>query len=330
MGRFTGMASKILEAESIAVFTHTNMDGDAAGSSAALCAVMRKLGKACCVVMEDEIPAYLAFLENAAEPMFINDPGFSAELAVAVDMGEEERLRSRKAAFHAAHFSVVIDHHEGTPDIGDLAVCEPESAAAACLVFELIRELEAASGSVLMDKQVAEALYVGILTDTGSFRYSNADERSLEIVRALYRYDIDHSGICNRIYNSYPLSQLRLEARVLENAELFAGGKAVISACLLSDIESCGADQDQTDTCIDRLRSIAGVEIAAIIKEKSEGEFKLSMRAKDYANVAAICRGFGGGGHERAAGANFNIPLSECWPMVKAACERELESKEKA
>ena len=122
MSRFSELAAALLAADGIAVYTHTNMDGDAAGSSAALCAVMRKLGKACCVVMEDEIPAYLAFLENAEEPMFINDPGFSADLAVAVDMGEEERLRSRKAAFHGAHFSVVIDHHEGTPDIGDLAV----------------------------------------------------------------------------------------------------------------------------------------------------------------------------------------------------------------
>ena len=329
MGRFTSIASRLLEAESIAVYTHTNMDGDAAGSSAALCAVMRQLGKSCRVVMEDEVPAYLAFLENAEEPYFVSDFTGGADLSAAVDIGEEQRLGKRSALFHSAPVSVVIDHHEGIPDIGMDVVCDPQSAASACLVYELIRELEAQTGKTLLDRQTAEALYVGIVTDTGSFRYSNSDKNSLEVTLALYGCGIDHSGICNHIYNSYPLSQLRLESRVVEHAELFCGGKAVISTCLLSDMEACGANQDQTDTCIDRLRSIEGVEIAAIIKEKSDGVFKLSMRAKDYADVAAICKGFGGGGHERAAGANFEIPLRECLPMVKAAVEKALEGQDR-
>ena len=324
MSRFSELAAALIEADGIAVYTHTNMDGDAAGSSAALCAVMRKLGKRCSVVMEDEVPGYLRFLENAEDPYFVSDPGFAPDLSAAVDIGEEQRLGMRSALFHSAPRSIVIDHHEGEPDIGDIAVRDPGSAAAACLVYELIRELEAQSGRQLIDKETAEALYVGVVTDTGSFRYSNSDKNSLEVTLALYDYGIDYSGICNRIYNSYPMSQLRLEGRVLSNAEIFAGGKAVISACLLADLEAVGAEEDQTDTCIDRLRSIEGVEVAALIKEKEEGFFKLSMRSKDYVNVAKLCAEFGGGGHERAAGAHFHEALSSCWPKVKEACIKAL------
>ena len=112
---------------------------------------------------------------------------------------------------------------------------------------------------------------------------------------------------------------------MLENAEIFADGRGVISVCLLSDLEACGATMDQTDTCIDRLRSIGGVEVAALIKEKEDGVFKVSMRSKDFVNVAELCARFGGGGHQRAAGANFYEPLTECWPKLKEACIKALE-----
>ena len=322
--KYEALVSAVNKASDIAIFTHVNMDGDAAGSAAALCLALRKLGKKATVIVEDALPAYLGFIEDPDHPIFVFDAE-NTDLSFAVDIGEKHRLENRVDTFYKANSFICIDHHNGTPDIADTYVSDASAAASAVLVCELIEALEISLNRDLFDSRIAEALYVGILTDTGCFKFSNADKKALETTAFLLDYGFDHAAVCSRIYDSFPLCQLKLEALALQNAEIFAEGKAVVTAILISHLESCGARHEHAETCIDAIRCIDGVEIAAVIKEKESGIFKLSLRSKNNANVAVIAGEFGGGGHDKAAGATFEGSLAELYPKLKSAVIDELK-----
>lgn len=328
---FTDIISKIAAAKSAMLFTHVNMDGDAMGSTMALCRVMRKLGIDAHIMVEDKAPRFLQFMDDGS--FFLDVEEYRAQgspaydLAAAVDIGQDKRLENRVEEFRRAAVSICIDHHHHTSEdcgFADSERRDPSAAAAAVLVQELIEEMEMAKGLCLMDKDVAEDLYIGIMTDTGCFKFSNTDGRAHGCVARLFAQGIDHNGICTKIYESYPEAQLRLEALAMDRMERFADGKACISWCTLKDFEELGADISLADTCIDRLRSVEGVEIAAFIKEKEDGSFKLSTRSKMYANVNAICAVFGGGGHLKASGATFRCSLEEAIAQLKPEIEKEL------
>ena len=140
----------------------------------------------------------------------------------------------------------------------------------------------------------------------------------------LYEYGIDHSAICNEVYDNYPLAQLQLEAAAINDAELFAAGLGVISVCTLAHLERYNASSDMTESAIDKLRSIRGVEIAAYIKERSENCYKISLRSKSVANVLNIAKAFNGGGHIKSAGATVECGLAELYTKLREEMIREL------
>ena len=313
------------------LFTHVNMDGDAMGSTMALCRVMRKLGTDVHILIEDAVPRYLQFMDDGSFFVTLDDyrAGGSAgyDLALAVDIGQDKRLESRIAEFRMGRESCCIDHHSHTTEdsgFADAELRDPSAAASAVLVQELIEEMEKRLDISLLDKDAAEDLYIGTMTDTGCFKFSNTDARAHASAARLFDKGIDHNGICTRIYESYPEAQLRLEAFVMDRMVRFADGRACISWCGLEDFEELGADISMADTCIDRLRSVEGVEIAAFVKEKEPGVCKLSLRSKMYANVNAICSVFGGGGHIKASGATFSCSPEEVFAQIKPEVEKEL------
>ena len=304
----------ISEAQKILIFTHMNMDGDAAGSSCALCRSLRLMGKDCFVLLEDDCPDYLAFLNKGV--YFTKDVPWNADICIAVDCGDDSRIEKRKDVFHAAK-TLCIDHHLKSGPFAQVSVIDAEAPAAGSLVFELLQAMDAP-----LDTEIAEALYVAIATDTGAFRYSNTTPQAHMDAAKLYAYGIDHGELCNRIWGSYPLAQLQLEALALERADIFAGGKAVISWCTLDDLQRFNAKTEHTETCIDRLRSISGVEAAAFIREKEDGSFKVSLRSKSYADMSAVARRFDGGGHLRASGGRLNgVSMEEAVSRLKTALE---------
>ena len=328
---FTEIIEKLSVAKTAMIFTHVNMDGDAMGSTMALCRVMRKLGCDAHILIEDRVPRYLSFMDDGS--FFISLEDYRAQgspvydLAFAVDIGQDQRLEKRIDEFRKGAVSCCIDHHRHTTEdsgFADHEVRDASAAASAVLVQEMVEEMEGRMGISLIDKDTAEDLYIGIMTDTGCFKFSNTDARAHSCSARLFAKGIDHNGICTRIYESYPECQLRLEALAMDRMERFAGGRACISWCTLEDFEELGADISMADTCIDRLRSVEGVEIAAFFKEKEAGLFKLSMRSKLYANVNGICAAFGGGGHMKASGASFSCSLEEAIAQLKPEIEKEL------
>ena len=306
----------IEQAQKILIFTHANMDGDAAGSSCALCRSLRLMGKDCFVLLEDECPDYLKFLDE--DGYFIFEAPWKADVSIAVDCGDDSRIEHRTLYFHAAAKTLCIDHHMKTGPFAQESVIDPEAPAAGSLIFELLQIMNAP-----IDKAVAEAVYVAIDTDTGSFRYGNTTPQAHLDAAKLYAYGIDHVKLSNRVWDSYPLPQLKLEALAVERAVLFAGGKAVLSWCTQDDLKTYGARMEHSEMCIDRIRSISGVEAAAFIREKPDGSLKVSLRSKSYADVNAVARAFDGGGHLRASGCTLRgMTIEQAAAAIKPVMER--------
>ncbi|HHX92864.1 MAG TPA: bifunctional oligoribonuclease/PAP phosphatase NrnA [Clostridiales bacterium] len=306
----------LTEADSILLFPHIHMDGDALGSSVALCIALRQLGKNCSILVNEDIPEYLAFLDNG---YCVRETAGTAHVSMAVDCGDASRVEDRKEAFYGAEKTLCIDHHLLHADFAEECYVDPDAAATGIPVFHLIRKLGAA-----ITPEIADALYVAILTDTGSFRYSNADRTTHLLVAELYDYGLNHVPLCNAVYDNIPLSQLRLEAGALESMQLFADGKACIGHLTLEEIQKLGGTPDQTETVIDRLRSIQGVEVAVFLREKGVDTYKASFRSKSYADVGSIAHRLGGGGHRKAAGCTIAAPLEEAIRIVREAVLREL------
>ena len=316
MHDWNALIKTIREAQKILIFTHMNMDGDAAGSSCALCRSLRRMGKDCFILLEDDCPEYLAFLDE--DGYFTYEAPWTPDLSIAVDCGDDSRVEKRKEIFHAAGITACVDHHRKFEPFAQIEVVDPDAPAAGSLIFELLQEMDAP-----VDKEVAEALYVAISTDTGSFRYGNTTSQAHLDTAKLYGYGIDHVKLCNYVWGNYPLAQLKLEALAIERAQIFADGKAVVSWCTLEDLKRYSAKSENTEMCIDRLRSIAGVEAAAFLKEKPDGSFKVSLRSKSYADVNAVARQFAGGGHLRASGGTLRgVTAEQGIELLKPAMEQ--------
>ena len=323
MNKWTDIVNCIKEAERVVIMTHTNMDGDAIGSALALCHAVRSLGKRCVILIEDDIPGYLKFMHDHSghegDPFFVRSMPFEPELALVVDCGDSGRIEKRLAVFESCRTKVCVDHHMQVGSFADHSVIEPEASATGLLVYELIKEL-----GVTINKEIAEDLYVAILTDTGCFKYSNTTAECHIVTAELYKYGIEHEKLATLIYDTLDMAQIKLEAAIVDWMEVFADGKAVISYVTQEQLKKLGASYDMTGSCIDVLRKIAGVEVCAFLKEHEDGSYKLSLRSKGAVDVNRVAVKLGGGGHVKASGATLEVSLPEALSKTKAAVEEEL------
>jgi len=313
---YSKVANCIKANDNIVILTHTNMDGDAMGSASALCSALLKMGKKAEILIEDEVPGYLSILNR---PYFVKELSFTPNLAIAVDLSDKKRIENRLTFYENAKETVCIDHHISSEGFADFSVIDPDIAATGMLIYELIRYMD-----VEIDKNIAENIYVAIATDTGRFKYSNTTAYVHEMVAELYSYNINHVELCNAVFDTFPVSQILAEGVAVNNMKLIAGGKGIISFITKNQMQKIAASYDQIDTCIDRIRLIEGTEIAAFLKEKDENVIKVSFRAKSYANVNAVAKALGGGGHEKASGATINANMEEALRLVQIEIEKEL------
>ncbi len=317
------LAGFLKAAETILIFTHTNPDGDALGSAAALCRVLRKMGKTSWILMDEEVPEYISFMDTefvTRDKECLKDH----DVSICVDCGEYSRFLALTDKFDEGKLHLCVDHHATGDGFGDHYYIDPSEAATCQLIYKLIKELEAAvaeggdAATGLIDKTVAESLYTGINTDTGSFQYSNTTADTHAIAADLMAHGIDHTAINVKLYQTVPMTKLKIQASILQRAEFLFGGKVAVGYVTGQMLEEAGAVLDDAEGTIDMLRNIEGVEIAAFLKEKGEA-VKVSMRAKSYANVAEIVSVFGGGGHVKAAGCTLEMGMDEALDAIKKA-----------
>ncbi|MFL6058779.1 MAG: DHH family phosphoesterase [Rubrobacteraceae bacterium] len=270
----------------VAVTTHVGADGDAIGASAALVRMMRALGAAAVFCHAEEVPSYLRWM--LPEEIF-------RELPQGYDLLVVDTSRPDRAGVPVpeAGARLNLDHHEDNPFYGEYNLVNPRAAASAEIVADLYVEL-----GVPMEKEAAEAIYAGIRTDTGDFRFRNISPRAHELVADLLRAGVVPAEVHERINRRGSLEQLRIVGVSLAKAERY--GEVLISTVDNADYERTGAGELDSKEAIDQLRSVAGIDVVAHLREVPEGT-KGSLRSERF-DVGEIARLFGGGGHKLAAG----------------------------
>src|ERR687893_1916853 len=272
--------------ERVAVTTHVGADGDAIGASAALVRLMHYLGAEAVFCHQEAVPTYLQWLM----------PGEALrELPADHDLLVLDTSRADRAGVPVPQAGVRLnlDHHEDNPLYAEYNLLDPRAAASAGIVPDLYSEL-----GVPIDKSAAEALYVGIRTDTGGFNFRNISPRAHELVADLLRAGVVPAEVSERINRRGSIEQLRIVGVSLANAVRY--GEVLISTVENADYEQTGATELDSKESIDQLRTVAGIDVVAHLREVPEGT-KGSLRSEPV-DVAEIARRFGGGGHRLAAG----------------------------
>ncbi len=291
----------LLNARKVVLTTHIFPDGDALGSQLGLGHALEAMGKEVYFYCEEPASYLLDFLPGCEKliPFFPDDHDF--DCAVSLDCGDIRRLGNQAQALVEFKPFIVIDHHAGHQEFGDLRWIDPHRSSTGEMVFDLIRLI---GGRITKD--CAYCLYTAILTDTGSFRYESTTPHTMRVAADLMEYGISIPEICGHIYDSYSKNRLQLLQKVLASLELFSDDKIAIIRVtqeLFAETQTTGAD---TELFINFPRSLQTVKVAVFLKETPDNLIGVSMRAKGDVDVAKVARDFGGGGHVNAAG--FKIP----------------------
>lgn len=308
---FQEIGNVLLNSENILLYPHLNMDGDAMGSAVALCRTLRGAGKNCHILIEDKVPENLKFMDQGYCTMDQNIMG-DPDVSVSVDCGDEGRFPGRASKFRTSKITVCIDHHRTTENFCDYNYVDPGAAATGQLIYKLIKAMD-----LPIDKEIGEALFAAITTDTGNFQYSNTTEETHRIVADLYESGIEANKVSIEIYENNSIQRLMVNGKILETLETVLDGKCALCYVTQAMLEETGAMMEETEGIVQQLRALAGVEVAVFLKEKDENTTKVSMRSKSYADVAEIAASFGGGGHIRAAGATINHSVTESLEIIK-------------
>jgi bifunctional oligoribonuclease and PAP phosphatase NrnA len=298
------------------VVTHENPDGDALGSLLAATLALRHLGKDALMYLAGDTPLPQEYGFMSLEGLLREPPADAGErVLLAVDCAKEERIGDEAVA-PAAALVLNVDHHHDNTRFGDVNLIVPDASSTSEILRDVIREL-----GVELTPDLAEPLYIALVTDTGRFQYANTTPKALRLAAELVDAGADVHAVFQRVYESVEFAKLKLLARVLERAEVLEGGRIVVSHLLRTDFAEVGASEPYSEGLIDYLRAVEGAELAVFIREQlSSGAaaHKGSLRSSiDELDVSAIARRFGGGGHRQAAGFSSDAPLAEIVESVR-------------
>src|SRR5215203_4012368 len=311
------VADAIRAGERFLVTTHENPDGDALGSMLAMTLALRRLGKDAAMFLGGDapLPAEYGFMPLGELNRRLPDE-VGERILVAVDCANESRLGPDPEVLQQTPQVLDIDHHHDNTRFGDLNVIDASASSTGELLRDLFRELD-----VELTPDIAEALYIALVTDTGRFQYTNTTPKSLRLAAELAEAGADLHRIFQGVYESVQFAKLKLLARALERAQVYEGGRLVISYLLRDDFKEVGAAEPYSEGIIDYLRAVEGADMAALIREppRSGGPLhRVSLRAShDELDVSAIARKSDGGGHRQAAGFSSEASIEEITDFVR-------------
>lgn len=298
--------------------SHEGPDGDAVGSALGLASFLRHIGKDVCVHFLDPVPDIYSFLPGAANVQsHIPDSNF--DVAFVLDVGELRRAGQEFCSFSRIGKIINLDHHLSCENFGDFNLIDSTAAATGVLVHRI-----ASAYGYDLDFQTALCLYVAIITDTGSFRYSNANREAFAIAGELIECGVNAWHVAEQLYENQPQKRLELLSLSLATLEVFKNGLAASVTVTLDMYSSTLGDAELTDGFVNYPRSIKGVEVAIFFRQIEEFKFKVGFRSKGKVNVAAFSAALGGGGHHNAAGCTIDGSLEEVKRIVYRIVEANL------
>lgn len=298
--------SEVLGSRTIAISGHEKPDGDAVGACLALAMYLDRAMSGATGAR----PRIDVYLENFPESLKKNIPGqqfirgetaeedIAYDAFILLDTGKD-RLGKAERLYDLARRRINIDHHISNPGDGDVAFVDPERSSTCELLYETM-------DPSFVDRDIAQALYVGMVTDTGVFRYSNTSGRTLQIAALLLEHGFDFSRVVQEVFFEKTYVQQKLMGRALSEAELRLDGRLITSVIDSAAMKSLGARKEDIDGISSELILTEGVDCAVFMHEQSAGFWRLSLRSGGNVDVAAIAQDFDGGGHVRASGCSYS------------------------
>jgi bifunctional oligoribonuclease and PAP phosphatase NrnA len=319
--------SALRAADKFVVVTHENPDGDALGSLIATQEILQTLGKdALMFIDEFEFPLPQEYRFFPLQGHVSSPPAdLDERTLVFLDCGNIERNPAAEAVHRPGAEILNIDHHHDNTQFGTVNLVDPHSSCTAEIVWDLMHGL-----GVEPSQTVAEALYVGLITDTGRFMYENTGPRAHVMAAELIEAGVDVHEIYRRVYEGVPFGKLALLARGLANVQRFDDGRLTLTSLGAEDFMESGAEESYSEGVIDHLRAVEGTLVAALVRERlcpneSPTQRKVSLRSSDgRVDVSRIAREVGGGGHRQAAGFTTEMPSEQIVDFLREAVAEQL------
>lgn len=312
--------SKLLNSKKICITCHTSPDGDSTGSALALGMGLEQLGKNICLLAKDPIPSIYKFLPNSE---LMNGETYEvpedADCVVVFDCGNLERVNADLKLSSKNYTLINIDHHLSNDMYGDLNFVDTNAAAVGEIVYQMLKIID-----IKITPDIAKCLYTSILTDTGSFRFSNTTSVTHTIAGDLINCGVISDEIYGTIYENKPYERVKLYGKAIDNMKLFKNNKVCLITLTEEIFNSLNlSTKIETSDILTIGTQIDSVEVTILMKETTDG-VKISLRSKNSVDVRKIAEQFGGGGHTKASGLFIKNNLINAEKIILEAVEKEL------
>ena len=322
---FAAVVERLGAAESLLIVSHARPDGDTLGSMAALHRAATAAGKSAAMLVPDDVPPQYTYLFPSDQPAGASrfrKLAPNADTIVVLDTCAPGQLDDIADAIAERQADVVVvDHHATEGTLGDLQWIDTSAAAVGVMVGELLTALDWS-----VDAQTAEALLTAALTDTGWLRFANTDGRCLRAVADWYECGVRPDALYRKIYQNARPERLWLHGRILDSLEMHGDGRLAVMTICGEDFAATGARPDETENLINSALEIQTVEVVVLITEHSEG-VRVSLRSREFVDVAGIAQSLGGGGHARASGARLGEDVETAKDRLISVCQAALEAQ---
>jgi len=315
------IAKVIKENKSFFITSHIRPDGDSIGSQLALKRILERLGKEVTIVNHDSVPKIYDFLPGSESIRQESPKNKECDVTIVLDSPDFSRLESTAKAIKKDKVIINIDHHLGNKKFGKYNYVDTKASAVGEQIYELTRIM-----GFEIDEEIALCLYVGILTDTGSFRQSNTTSRTHEIVADLMKIgDLRPAQITHQVYETQLPSAIKLLSMTLDTLERSEDGRIAWMTITDEMFKETGTTKAEAENFINYVRSVKGSEVAILFTELARDEVKISFRSKSSADVNSIAKTFGGGGHLRASACTMKRDLEDVKEKVLTEVEKQLK-----
>lgn len=308
-------AQRILEAEDILILSHKNPDGDTIGSASALYHGLTQLGRRAAVLCSDELPARYGY---TGAQIFQGE--FEPQLVVAVDVASVQLFGDkREMPRYSRHVNLCIDHHAGNGGYADFTLLDPQAAATAELLYQVLREM-----GVTITPQIADCLYTGVATDTGCFRFASTTANTHRVAAELIEAGAQVEELNTRLFACTARERMAAERIARDHLEYHLEGRCALVYLTRDEIEASGVDPADLEDLTSLPISIEGVQVGLTLRQQPSGSYRISVRTAKGVDACAIARRLGGGGHTRAAGCELLGTLENTKRAILAEVEAEL------
>jgi len=312
----------INNAKKILIVSHVNPDGDTLGTMCALKLYLKdKADTLIQTSAQAGIPDTYGFLPGINSSKYLDTVQNIYDFVIAVDVASIDRIvQNARVIFDSARMTINIDHHKTNNGYGKLNWVAGNASSAGEVLYDIFK-----AKNVPVSKEMAECLYVSILTDTGCFRYENTSPKTLEIAAELIRLGANNADLAKKCYNNKPKNMILFQSAVVSKTKFLFNNKVAIAAITQEDYKKFDAKNEYTEGIAETLRTIKSVEISAVLKENDNGDTKVSLRS-DNVDVCEIVKRFNGGGHIHEAGCTIRKPLKIATELLVDEIEKCLNS----